>query len=251
MRALRSAMTLMMAVALLGSTSLAAIASTEDDDPERILFVGNSLTYVEDIPTQVANLAASADPPEVVEVEQSVAPGRTLRGHLLSGTPRDIEGGSFDIVVLQGDIPENYPRNTDSFIEAATALFDVAKESGARTVLYMAWPYTRLDWIDLDGIVAAHRQLEADLGPRVAPVGLAFANASDERPELEMLAADAEHQSRYGAYLAAVTLFATLFERSPEGLPYRPDTMSEEEAAVLQRIAWEAVHEWNEGSSVE
>jgi len=108
----------------------------------------------------------------------------------------------------------------------------------------MTWPYERLGLVDLDDIIGAHRQLEADLGVSVAPVGLAFARSLAERPDLAVLGSDAEHQTWHGAYLAAATIYATLFDRSPEDLPYRPDTISADDAVFIQRIAWETVQAW-------
>ena len=49
-----------------------------------------------------------------------------------------------------------------------------------RTVLMACWPYERLDWIDTDGIAAAHTALAEKLGGDtvVAPVGLAWQRAA-------------------------------------------------------------------------
>jgi hypothetical protein len=95
--------------------------------------------------------------------------------------------------------------------------------------------------------VAAHRQAEAELGARVAPVGVAMANALAERPDLAMLGPDAEHESPAGIYLAAPVKYATLFERSPEGLSYHHWTLSDDDVAFLQRVAWDTVQAWRQG----
>jgi hypothetical protein len=115
----------------------------------------------------------------------------------------------------------------------------------------MTWPYERLDWVSLDEIVAAHRQVEAELGAKVAPVGVAMANALAERPDLAMLGPDAENESPAGAYLAAAVIYATLYDRSPEGLPYHHWALSTDDAAFLQRVAWETVEAWRQGEPAE
>ena len=58
---------------------------------------------------------------------------------------------------------------------------------------------------------------------------------------------DGVHTTWEGAYLAAATIYAALFERSPEGLPYHLG-ISDGDAAFLQRIAWETVNDWEAGS---
>ena len=110
----------------------------------------------------------------------------------------------------------------------------------------MTWPYERLDWVSLDQIVGAHRRAEAELGAKVAPVGVAMANALTERPDLAMLGPDAEHESAAGIYLAAAVIYATVFDRTPEGLPYH-HMLSEDDAAFLQRVAWDTVKAWRQG----
>jgi hypothetical protein len=70
--------------------------------------------------------------------------------------------------------------------------------------------------------------------------------ARAERPDIPLIEGDEVHATWQGAYLAAATIYATLFERSPEGLPWAFG-ISEEDAAFLQRVAWEAVQDWQAG----
>ena len=212
------------------------------------MFLGNSFTYTWDVPDQVQALAASADPSQAMEVDEFTVPAATLAGLIERHAPDRIRDGGYDVVVLQGD---THQQDLHRFIEAATSLDEVVRESGARSVMYMAWPSSQDDLVDMDDIVSAHRQLESDLGVPVAPVGLALERALAERPDLPMLGPDGVHQVLEGTYLAAATMYATMFERSPEGLPYCPQKwpgpVSEEDCAFLQRIAWETVHAWNMG----
>jgi hypothetical protein len=230
------------------------MAQSEMPDSLEVLFVGNSFTYypgivdpgVDDL---FRSLVQSEDPPRAVEVDRSTMGGATLQD-LAKGTAKKIPGSDYDVVVLQGDIPEDTAHTVDGFLEAARTLDADVRGAGGRSVFYMAWPYVPLEWIGLDGIAAAHRQVEQELGTPIAPVGLAFANALGERPELAMLAPDLGHPSVHGAYLAAAVIYATIFDRSPEGLPFRPDGVSSDEAAFLQRVAWETLGQWRGGIEV-
>ena len=83
----------------------------------------------------------------------------------------------------------------------------------------------------------------------VAADGLAWQRAMEERPELDMYYKDKLHPSVYAHYLAACVVYATVFGESPAGLTYLPSKgfgikITEEEAAFLQRIAWETVQEY-------
>lgn len=243
MRALAAAAVLVATLALQG------VVASEDVDAQRILFVGNSFTYVEGVDRLFVDLAASAEPPKTVEADSSVMGGATLKQHAQGSAPDDIRDGEYDVVILQGDIPENREHSIDPFLESARILGQAVADSGARTVFYMTWPFAQRPWIGLDGIAVAHRQVEAELGVPVAPAGLALANALTERPALAVIGPDG-HQTLAGAYVAASVLFATVYEQSPEGLAFRPDGISADDARFLRNIAWATVQEWQSGTAV-
>jgi hypothetical protein len=77
----------------------------------------------------------------------------------------------------------------------------------------------------------------------VIPAGLAFANAIARRPDLELYQPDKRHPSVAGTYLAALTVYAALYRKSPAGIRYTAD-LDPELAAFLQGIAWDTVQEY-------
>jgi hypothetical protein len=243
----------------LSSLVMAQGAADQAVEPDSILFVGNSFTSAGGgIETHVADLAASEDPPRTIRTSASTMVGATLKIHHQMSEPAGMFGAistidviresGYDVVVLQDDIPKYAEREVTPFLEYAR-LFDAEiRDAGAKTIFFMTWPYERHDWVSLDEIVAAHRQVEAELGARVAPVGVAMANVLAERPDLAMLGPCAEKESPAGAYLAAAVIHATLFDRSPEGLPFHHWALSMDDAAYLQQVAWETVQDWGRGS---
>lgn len=215
--------------------------------PERVLFIGNSHTDRHGgMDWLVGNFVAAADPVLPFEAERLTASGVTLEYHYQNGAPERIRRGDWDVVVLQEYLPASPTHTAEPFLEYATRFDEIARQSGARTVFYMTWPQGKGDWADLDDFIAAQRQVEAELGARIAPVGVAMARAQAERPDLALLDSDEVHASWAGAYLAAAVIYATLFDRSPEGLDYA-FAMSEEDATFLQHVAWETVTDWQAG----
>jgi hypothetical protein len=260
MRTLRLSLAGTVIVVLVGGLSsvvMAQDATEQAVEPDSILFVGNSLTFFNDgVEQHVAALTASEDPPREIIADASTMGGATLRDHVemdehFYGAVDAIKEGGHDVVVLQDDIPEYVEHDVAPFIEYARLFDQAIKDAGAETVFFMAWPYEPLDWVSLDEIVAAHRQVEGELGARVAPVGVAMANALAERPDLAMLGPDAAHESLAGTCLAAAVIYATLYDQSPEGLPYHPADLSADDAAFLQRVAWETVQAWRRGEPAE
>ena len=214
--------------------------------PRRILFVGNSFTYYNGgLENHVKQLAESANPPRRITADRATKGGATLK--ILRGMDwvhEKIRVGGYDVVILQEDIPELTEHNVAPFFEQARLFDQEIRALGAKSVLFMAWPYERLNWVTLDQIAQAHRSMEKELGVPVAPVGLAFERSLKQRPALAMLGRDKEHETIHGTYLAANVIYATVFGQSPKGLLYLPAGVSAEDADFLQGVAWATVRDW-------
>ena len=131
------------------------------------------------------------------------------------------------------------------------------KQAGAQTVITAPWP-DQHDKETVSEYMAVADGLAAQLGARVAPVGPAMDRVWRERPGL-IEYVDEYHVNAPGWYLQMCVLYATLFDRSPEGLKYRLDrvpvpssesalwslpkgwALPDADAAYLQRVAWETV----------
>jgi hypothetical protein len=223
-----------------------AIAQSPGSTPRKVLFIGDSFTYTQGgIYTHFEKLAAAGTPALVVSTDKAVAGGAYLKRLWEMQEPvRLINTGAFDVVVLQDDIPET---NLDYFRLYARMFVDEARKNKGRPVLFMAWAYQRLGWISMQEIAEAHRNLAKELNVDVAPVGLAWQQASKQRPDLDMYAADREHPSIYGMYLATCVVFATVYGKNPAGFNYVPSGMSGEHAGFLQTIAWQTVQDYRAG----
>ena len=104
---------------------LAAAAFAED--PQRVLFIGNSYTGVNKLPDVFLDVVKSAGRMEPV-VKSSTPGGRTLKQQLgIAGSMKLIEEGGWDVVVLQGQSQEPAIAETDEatrkeFLESAAEL---------------------------------------------------------------------------------------------------------------------------------
>jgi hypothetical protein len=228
-----------------GALPLAADELAEADPrPERILFIGNSHTERHGgMDWLVGTIARASEPDAAYQADARTAKGVTLEHHVRNGAPEAIRSRDYDTVVLQGYIPGSPTRTTAEFVEYAGRLGEEVQRAGARPVLYMTWPQVRRGWADLDDIVSAHREVAATLDADVAPVAIAFDLAMQERPELVLIGDDGIHATWEGAYLAAVTLYATIFGRDPVGLEYSFG-VGADDAAFLQEMAARAIEAW-------
>lgn len=181
---------------------------------QRILFVGNSLTYWSGGIDAIFRLWGC-------HAESVTAPGATLADLWKRGAAqRRISSSAWDVVVLQDDLPEYRSRANDSrerweqltqgAFGRAAALFEHAvRSSGATPVFFMAHAYRRLPDTRLEDICRAHREVAGSLAAAVAPCGLAhslaasLASASSIGDSMPLLEPDEEHPSEEGIYLNA------------------------------------------------
>lgn len=240
-----------LAVLVLVASACASVSAPEPtavpDPPDKILFIGSSLTsWQGSVYLHLKLLAKSANPPSVIQTDSVIQGGATLETMWESTTAREvIREGDYDVVILQGNIPRT---DVDTFHEYARKFDAEIREAGAEPVFFMAWSFEVewFAWITMEEIAQAHRDIAMELDADVAPVGLAWQRATEERPELDMYDRDGVHPSIHGTYLAVNVVYATIFGESPVGLAYLPvmGGVTEEEAVFLQRIAWETVQEF-------
>jgi len=228
---------------LLAVLLAAAPISAQSQIPHRILFIGDSFTYFQDgVYTHFEKLSAAAIPPIQVQTDKSVFGGAYLhRLWDLQEPVRAIDKGTADVVVLQEDIPET---SVADFREYARKFVNEVRKNNARPVLFMAWAYNRLGWISMAEIAQAHRDAAKELNVDVAPVGLAWQEASKQRPSMDLYGPDREHPSIFGTYLATCTIFATIYNRDPGGIKYAPPDITADEASFLQTVSWKTVQDF-------
>jgi hypothetical protein len=227
-------------VGVLIAWAVAHDAAQTPQPPRKVLFIGDSLTYFNDgIYAHLERLAAAAKPVVSVTADKSVAGGAFLRRLWdMQGPVKAIGAASYDAVLLQEDLPET---TVADFHEYARRFVTEIRKTRARPILLMAWAYPRLGWISMEQIAAAHRDVARELNVEVAPVGLAWQAVSNARPSLNLFGPDHEHPNIHGTYLATCVVYSTLYKRDPNGIAYVASGMTAEDAAFLQKIAWQIV----------
>jgi len=209
--------------------------------PGHVLFIGNSFTYYNDgVERHLENLAASSRPPVELYVDSRTAPAQNLKGHYEDErTHEALSGHQWDVVVLQGSSFEPvYPSTQAEFLAHADLLDREVREIGARTVFFMTWAY-RGEPEMTAALLNTYVGKANELGAMVVPVGLAWERVRQQDPSMSLYS-DGKHSNLRGTYLAACVFYASLFDKSPEGVPYFAG-LDVDDAEFLQRVAWETV----------
>ena len=185
-------------------------------DGTRILFIGNSLTYVNDVPGILQALADSAGGEKLAVSSRALA-NYALIDHWADGVAqREIAQGQWKWVVMQqGWTPAGIYRDT---LRLAARNFapEIAK-IGAKAAMYQTWPPSNRP-ADFPGSIESYELAAADIGGVVFPVARAWLATWDRDPGMQLYS-DGLHASVAGSYLAALVMYARIFERTPVGLP--------------------------------
>jgi hypothetical protein len=260
---------------ILGFAVLASAACNGSQGPagpktgpaKRVMFVGNSYTYFNNLPAIVQALAKAGG--RSLEIVMFAPGGWKLKDHWEKGGARQaLREGRWDFVILQ----DQSTLGVDLYVDGKTrvdgdGIFrpyaltwsrEIAK-AGATPVFFLTWA-RQASPEDQDRLTYAYMTAGRDSGSRVAPVGLAWKRVREEHPEIGLFQSDGSHPSAAGSYLAACAIYSALFDENPDGLPHRIsgrpvnlDTEKIEEdktavlvdldpgtARILQSAAWSA-----------
>lgn len=210
-----------------------------------ILFIGNSYTYVNDLPGMFAELARAGG--HKVETGMAAEGGWTLDNHANSSKTLDrLKSSKWDFVVLQeqSQIPASEQSRTAIMYPAARWLVRQIEEQNAAPIFFMTWAH-RDGWPEngIQGyenmqfqIDQGYLRIAQELGVRIAPAGAAWLAARQQYPTLDLWQADGSHPNEQGTYLAACVFYVTIFRQTPEGLSYMAN-LPQENAHRLQTIA--------------
>jgi hypothetical protein len=170
----------------------------------RVLFVGNSYTTRNDLPTLVARLLEASIPDMHVKAEVLAFGGASLAAHWNRGeVQRRLAAQKWNAVVLQ-DQSTRALRALKSMQEYVRRFVEEIRSSGAKPYLYMTWA-RKDNRASQANIVAAFEGLAEVTGASVIPVGLAWDQFRGLRPGIDLYESDGSHPSVIGSYLAACT----------------------------------------------
>jgi hypothetical protein len=218
-----------------------------------ILFVGNSLTYTNDLPGMVEAVAGAAGLD--VGTASVAQPNYALEDHWRSGIRQMVQRLRPDWVVMQQG-PSSLPENQDNLARWADSLAAAARAVDARPALLMVWP-SRDRWFALDDVRDGYRAAARGVDGHFIPAGELFRVLEADHPEIPALGPDQFHPSPFGSLAAALAVVGILLEESAEGLPLELTAADGDPvlqvprsvAEVLYPLADSVVAAWRPGAS--
>ena len=229
--------------------------------PKSVLFVGNSYLYYNDSLHNHFKAMADEKYPGYegsVNVKSSTIGGSRLKHHNLDHLlkPKAISSiNKFELVVLQGGSGEGLSKkDRKAFAKIAKEHIKRIKANGSEAALYMIHAYVEPHQDFDPNLIRVIEKMYVTVGNKnknlVIPVGLAFENAYEQQPDITLHHLDGTHPALLGTYLAACTVFASVFNESPVGLNYDYNGLvNPSDKLFLQEIAESTVRTFHQSSA--
>lgn len=235
---------------------------------KRVLFLGNSYTFYNDMPAMVNSLANSVG--DTIIHDSNTPGGQTFQGHSTNSTSiSKIEQGNWDFVVLQeqSQLP-SFPLGQvqNSVYPYAKQLVNKVRQENpcAEPVFYMTWgrkngdPQNCPGWPavctyeGMDDLIRERYEYMADSNfALLSPVGAVWRYLRTNHPSLELYVADESHPSLAGSYAAAVSFYTIFFRKDPTLLSFN-STLSASNAQIIRNavksIVYNDLANWNVGN---
>lgn len=221
----------------------------------KILFIGNSYTYTNDMPTAYFEKMAESCGYQV-QITAVTKGSYTLEKFADFEDPYgervsvNLSSPGYDYVILQEQSVRPVT-DFEKFRNAVENLNERIRAVGAQPVLYATWGRKagseKLQELGLTTeamtwkLAAAYAAVGAELDIPVIHAGAAFYDVNTNTG-IELYNPDMSHPSKEGSYLAALTLFCGIFGVDPEGVSFA-DNLTNAEVSALQAAAKKVVFE--------
>ena len=184
---------------------------------KKILFIGNSHTYMNDMPELARQMMENATG-EACEVFMLANPGKPLKWHMEEdyySVRFNVLYGKYDYCVIQ-EQAHPLPPEEDT-VESIARLIDLCKKANIAPVIFETWAEKRKPE-NQDEMNRRYRKLAREYGAILAPVGEVWEKTLadlNDQSEYDLYFRDGEHASAVGDYLAAMVTVKAITGKMP------------------------------------
>lgn len=227
-------------------------------DTTKVLFIGNSYTYANNLPLIFTNLCAAGG--KTVYTDMQAPGGYMLENHLATTATLDaIKRGIWNYVVLQeqSQTPVIPYLRYHSMYPSAIKLDSIIKayNPNAVTVFYMTWGRKNggqqcidtscspvfTDFFHMqDSMKVSYSMISNFLSALLSPAGEAWRTARLIKPDVNLWDSDESHPTLDGSYLTACVFYAKIFNQNPAGISYNGG-LPDSSALFYRQCAWQTV----------
>jgi PKD repeat protein len=232
-----------------------------------VLFIGNSYTSYNNLPQLVQSLSTSAG--KTLIIDSSMPGGYIMSSHLEDATTfAKISQGNWDYVILQeqSQIPTiEYIRDNDMY-PAMTDLKALIEQYNpcAKIITYMTWgrryggqqcdpsgTYCSPVFANFNqmqnSLTSAYLEISEQLNVQCAPVGVVWQNILNNSTNV-LHSGDNSHPNIDGSYVAACTIFSSIWKQGASGLSYTAglsSTLAQYYQLISDNTLFNSTNDWN------
>ncbi|HEY3430470.1 MAG TPA: SGNH/GDSL hydrolase family protein [Cyclobacteriaceae bacterium] len=176
-----------------------------------ILFVGNSLTYSNNLPELVKRIAMC----DGVDIRyHTIAlPNYALVDHWNDETViHEINSGKYNIVVVQQG-PSSQQEGKGLLLDFGLKLDSLCDRKKAQLAVFMVWP-SKVRSSDFPGVYASYKLLADSSRSIFCPAGSAWQTLWKKHPEFKLYGADNFHPGFNGSLLSALVIYGSIMKKS-------------------------------------
>lgn len=210
-----------------GVAAAASARRAVKNEPVSVLFIGNSYTYVNNLPAVVSAMGKAGK--VKLETQAYTAGAAALIQFWeepdLAKSRELVKSGKFDYVVLQDQsvTPCTSPEWTLKF---GGKWAQLAHKFKSKPVFFITWAHKTpngqsFDAAMQDELTAVYRRVAQENDALCAPVGEAWRRWYNTHPTETLHTEDGSHPNALGTYLAGCVFYGVLTKKSAVGLPCR------------------------------
>ncbi len=170
----------------------------------KVLFVGNSHTFFNDMPALFAEFVCrtTGEKPEAVMLGYG---GRDLKWHRQEyfALRYNLMYGNYDYCVIQ-QAAHPYPPKEET-LKYGKEIISLCQKTDTIPVIYMTWAEKRFPE-NQQKMIDTCTELQQETGAQLAPIGLVWQQVLNTYPDIDLFWKDGEHAGPYGDFLIASVL---------------------------------------------
>jgi len=190
---------------------LVAITSGFAQNKITVLFVGNSLTYSNNLPELVKQIAACDS--VTLEYTMLANPNYALIDHWHEGIViTEIQSKKYDFVVVQQG-PSSQPEGRTMLINDGLTFAKLCAANHSQLAFFTVWP-SKVRSFDFPGVLESYRMAADSSKSILCPAGNAWLGLLNNYPEFKLYSDDNFHPAYKGSFLAALVIYGRLMKKA-------------------------------------
>lgn len=175
----------------------------------RILFLGNSLTYYNNLPKLVEKEASTRG--MIIKTDMIAHPNYALEDHWNDEeAQKKVSSEAYDYLVVQQG-PSSQADGKQSLLEYGRKLKEVCNEKNTRLVFFMVWSSRRY-YHTYPGVISNYANAAKSNEAIICPVGEVWKEHFDKTKDFSYYGTDGFHPSLKGSREAARIIVDTLYK---------------------------------------